>query len=256
MVFVVALAYYVITREAAASGFTLTRAEGDSLSRPTRISFTTPTSYRGGGVWTLVFAYYCLTIHILVSSFPLRSMWSIFDISRCLERTASSKSLKDYKLAHRRRGSFTSLSSSETLTSSKELPSPTSTAGSEAGDTETEFVAEIDNGMDRVIHAIIIPNYKEEIDTLRETLDVMASHPFARDTYDVSRWAFLAIGPGFVLLLALSIVLVLRDVGIANKQQGIPSNGVPRTKWRSQSYDDNSGVCQEVSVDRFHPPPI
>ncbi|KAI1757297.1 glycosyl transferase family group 2-domain-containing protein [Xylaria castorea] len=185
MVSVVALAYYVITREAAASGFTLTRAEGDSLSRPTRITFTSPTSYGGGGIWTLVFAYYCLTIHILVSSFPLRSMWSIFDISRCLERTASSKSLKDYKLAHRRRGSFTSLSSSETLTSSKEMPSAPSTANSEAGDTDTEFIADIENGMERIIHAIIVPNYKEEMDTLRETLDVMASHPFARDTYDV-----------------------------------------------------------------------
>ncbi|RWA12269.1 hypothetical protein EKO27_g2839 [Xylaria grammica] len=185
MVFVVALAYYVITREAAASGFTLTRAEGDSLSRPARITFTTPTSYEGGGIWTLIFAYYCLTIHILVSSFPIRSMWSIFDISRCLERTARSKSLKDYKLSHRRRGSFTSLSSSETLTSSKELPSPSSTASSEAGDTEAEFVPDSETGVDRVIHAIIIPNYKEEMDTLRETLDVMASHPLARDTYDV-----------------------------------------------------------------------
>lgn len=187
MVSVVALAYYVITREAAASGFTLTRTEGESLSRPARISFTTPTSYEGGGVWTLIFAYYCLTIHILVSSFPLRSMWSIFDISRCLERTARSKSLRDYKLSHRRRGSFTSLSSSETLTSSKELPSSSSTASSEAGDTETEFVPDPETGIDRVIHAIIIPNYKEEMDTLRETLDVMASHPLARDTYDVSR---------------------------------------------------------------------
>lgn len=191
MVSVVVLAYYVITREAAASGFTLTRAEGDSLSRPARITFTTPTSYDGGGIWTLVFAYYCLTIHVLVSSFPLRSMWSIFDISRCLERTARSKSLKDYKLSHRRRGSFTSLSSSETLTSSKELPSPSSTASSEAGDTETEYVPDAETGADRVIHAIIIPNYKEEMDTLRETLDVMASHPLARDTYDVSRSAFM-----------------------------------------------------------------
>ncbi|KAI1810555.1 glycosyl transferase family group 2-domain-containing protein [Poronia punctata] len=184
MVSIVALAYYVITREAAASGFTLTRAEGDSLSRPARITFTTPTSYDGGGRWTILFAYYCLTIHILVSSFPLRSMWSIFDISRCLERTARSKSLKDYKTSHRRRSSFTSLSSSETLTSSKEV-SPASSTASEAGDTEAEFVPDFEHSIDRVIHAIIIPNYKEEMDTLRETLDVMASHPQARDTYDV-----------------------------------------------------------------------
>ncbi|KAI8632170.1 glycosyl transferase family group 2-domain-containing protein [Xylariaceae sp. FL1651] len=185
MIFVICLAYYVITREAAASGFTLTRSQGDSLSPPARITFTTPTSYEGGGFWTFIFAYYCLTIHVLVSSFPLRSMWSIFDISRCLERTARSKSLRDYKLSHRRRGSFTSLSSSETLTSSKEGSMDSSTANSEAGDHESEFFPDGESGIERVIHAIIIPNYKEEMDTLRETLDVLASHPQARDTYDV-----------------------------------------------------------------------
>ncbi|KAI1434850.1 glycosyl transferase family group 2-domain-containing protein [Xylaria sp. CBS 124048] len=185
MVSAVVLAYYVITREAAASGFTLTRAEGDSLSRPARITFTTPTTYTGGGIFTLMFAYYCLTIHVLVSSFPLRSMWSIFDISRCLERTARSKSLKEYKMSHRRRNSFTSLSSSETLTGSKELSAASSSANSEAGDADMDLVIDAENGIDRVIHAIIIPNYKEEMDSLRETLDVLASHPQARDTYDV-----------------------------------------------------------------------
>lgn len=36
-----------------------------------------------------------------------------------------------------------------------------------------------------VIHAIIIPNYKEETDILRETLEVLASHPRARSSYDI-----------------------------------------------------------------------
>jgi hypothetical protein len=96
-------------------------------------------------------------------------------------------------MSHRRRGSFTSLSSSETLTSSKELSTASSTAGSEAGDTEAEFVADFENGIDRVVHAIIIPNYKEEMDTLRETLDVLASHPQARETYDVSLPTFVPV---------------------------------------------------------------
>ena len=43
---------------------------------------------------------------------------------------------------------------------------------------------------DHVIHAIVIPNYKEEVDSLRETLDVLASHPQARDSYDVSHLAY------------------------------------------------------------------
>ncbi|CAJ2500986.1 Uu.00g038390.m01.CDS01 [Anthostomella pinea] len=180
MLFLMALAYYAISREAAAAGFF---GQKDSLSPPGHDS--TSSSAEGGGIFTVIFAYYCLLIHVLVSSFPLRSCWSIFDITRCLERTARSKSLRDYKLTHRRRGSSTSLSSSETLTSSKECSMASSTAGSEAGDIEHEFSLDGEKGIENVIHAIIIPNYKEEVDTLRETLDVLACHPQARDTYDI-----------------------------------------------------------------------
>lgn len=37
-----------------------------------------------------------------------------------------------------------------------------------------------------VIHTIILPNYKEDIDTLRTTLHVLASHPRASSQYEVS----------------------------------------------------------------------
>jgi hypothetical protein len=40
---------------------------------------------------------------------------------------------------------------------------------------------------DGIVHAIVIPNYKEEMQTLRETLMVLASHTGARQSYDVSR---------------------------------------------------------------------
>src|SRR5262249_28852975 len=85
----------------------------------------------------------------------------------------------------RRRGSSTSLSSSETLTSSRDGSS--STSGSESGDFDHEFYT--DGGEaepDRVVHALIIPNYKEAMDTLRGTLAGLASHPQARFSYDVS----------------------------------------------------------------------
>lgn len=36
-------------------------------------------------------------------------------------------------------------------------------------------------------HAILIPSYKEDIDTLRGTLDVLAGHSLAAKQYDV-RW--------------------------------------------------------------------
>ena len=41
-------------------------------------------------------------------------------------------------------------------------------------------------GGEEVIHAIILPNYKEDFDTLRTTLNVLASHPRAFTQYEVS----------------------------------------------------------------------
>ncbi|KAI1341504.1 glycosyl transferase family group 2-domain-containing protein [Xylariaceae sp. FL0016] len=183
MLFIVSISYYVITREAHAAGFDYKYPAQDPLVRPSHD--TTSFSKVGAGFWTVIYAYYCLVIHIMVSTFPLRSIWSIFDVTRCMERNAKSKSLRDYKLSHRRRGSSTSLSSSETLTSSKDCSMASSTTSSEAGDIESEFYADTDKGIESVVHAIVIPNYKEEVDTLRETLDVLASHPQARDTYDI-----------------------------------------------------------------------
>ncbi|KAK0657496.1 glycosyl transferase family group 2-domain-containing protein [Cercophora newfieldiana] len=147
----------------------------DSLSAPNYNPETT-------SILVNVFSYYCLLIHFLVFVFPLRSCWAVFTITRSLRKTVQSKSLRDFKFGHRRRGSSTSLSSSETLTSSREL---SSTSSSEAGDLDPELFNDGDIAPDRIIHAIIVPNYKEENETLRETLEVLASHPQARNTYDV-----------------------------------------------------------------------
>jgi hypothetical protein len=38
---------------------------------------------------------------------------------------------------------------------------------------------------ERVVHAIVVPNYMEDLGTLRETLDVLASHRRARTQYEV-----------------------------------------------------------------------
>jgi hypothetical protein len=181
MISMVALSYYVISREAVESPRGYKYLESASPG-----SATVSASGGGGGIFTVIFAYICLLIHTLVMGFPVRSCWSIFDMTRCLKKAANSKSIKEYKLAHQRRPSSTSLSSSETLTSSRDGATPSSTSESESGDFEPDFYADGEIDPDRVIHAIVIPNYKEEVDTLRETLDVLASHPQARDTYDVS----------------------------------------------------------------------
>ncbi|ORY65869.1 glycosyl transferase family group 2-domain-containing protein [Pseudomassariella vexata] len=179
MIATISLSYWVISKEAAASRFGYKYMQQDTLS-------AVSASSAGAGLWTVFFAYYCLLIHVLVAIFPLRACWSIFDITRSLKKTARNKALRDIKLSHRRRGSSTSLSSSETLTSSRDASTPSSISGSEAGDLEPEFYTDGDIDLDsRLIHAIVIPNYKEEVDTLRETLEVLASHPQARSTYDI-----------------------------------------------------------------------
>ncbi|RCI15446.1 hypothetical protein L249_3428 [Ophiocordyceps polyrhachis-furcata BCC 54312] len=149
-----------------------------------------PSSPSGNSIWTLVFAYYCLLIHVLVFIFPLRACWSVWNVTHSLRRMTHSngRAFHNLKIGLRRRGSSTSVSSSETLTSDSLMSESNgcSSATSEASDLEPEmytdgtYVSE-----DSVIHAIIIPNYKEELDTLKETLDVLASHPRAQFSYDI-----------------------------------------------------------------------
>lgn len=93
----------------------------------------------------------------------------------------NSKSLRSVEFPNHRRGSSASLSSAETLTCGPDYP----TYSSEAGD-EPEYLLGSDITAESVVHAIIVPNYKEEMDTLRETLEVLASHPQAREVYDVN----------------------------------------------------------------------
>ncbi|EJT72757.1 hypothetical protein GGTG_09614 [Gaeumannomyces tritici R3-111a-1] len=168
------LSYYVVSHEAVRAQHAYKYQQQDNVKAE-------PLLTEGAGIWTSIWAYYCLLIHVLVFSFSSRINWSLWDITRGVRKVSHNKALKDFKFAHRRRGSATSLSSSETLTSSR----ASSTSCSEAGDLDIEFCTDGDVAPDHVIHAIIIPNYKEEVDTLRETLEVLASHPQARNCYDV-----------------------------------------------------------------------
>jgi hypothetical protein len=68
-----------------------------------------------------------------------------------------------------------------------------------------------------VIHAIIVPNYCEDLHTLRTTLDVLASHPRARTQYEV--------GAERVPVCFLQLIL---DLG----KSDIPRNGTERSRGR------------------------
>lgn len=133
---------------------------------------------------TKLFAYYSLLIHILVVVFPVRACWATWDITRALKKMARTRNWKNSKSSPRlsSSSSSSSFSSAETLTPTQASPSP---ACSDAGDMELGYYADHENDPPKNIHAILIPNYKEEIDVLEETLSVLASHPLARSEYDV-----------------------------------------------------------------------
>lgn len=162
------------------------KPQGD-FQAPSHASDTTA-AVSNGGYWTLTFAYYSLLIHVLVLMFPVRACLAVGSLTRGVKAVSRNRSLQRFKYGQSRRLSFMSLASDETLTSSLASNSPSS----DAGDSDMiESVTDVEYDQDKVIHAIIIPNYKEDVDGLRETLDVLASHPQARLSYDVSNLSSL-----------------------------------------------------------------
>lgn len=180
----VSLCYWVISHEAR-SGRQDDQFRGYSESGP---SITTA-SRRDAVIGTIMFSYYCLFIHLLVFIFTVRACWSVWDITQSLKKAAQSKLMNEYKNTMlRRRVSLTSVGSSdtlasETLASESNAGSLTISEASDCGfDNYTDGTVYPD---EPVIHAIVIPNYKEEMHTLKETLDVLASHSRAPTCYDV-----------------------------------------------------------------------
>ncbi|KAH7257149.1 glycosyl transferase family group 2-domain-containing protein, partial [Fusarium tricinctum] len=174
-----ALCYWVISRDSSPEQSRYSQEQpGDQTS------YHSSVSSNGAGSWTYLFAYYCLLVHVLVCLFPLRACWTVWTLTQSMKRAAQSDSLLDLKKLASRRDSYASASSSDTLISSQN--DTTSSTTSEAGDCDPDFFTDgVPAARDNVVHAIVIPNYKEESDTLRETLDVLASHPQAHYSYDV-----------------------------------------------------------------------
>ncbi|KAM3513088.1 hypothetical protein MY11210_003290 [Beauveria gryllotalpidicola] len=170
------LTYWVLSHEYNAARRLL--KPGSAATAP-----TSQPSY-GAGVWSFVFAYYSLFIHFLVFIAPLRACKAIWDITASLRKDARLHAIRDYKMHRPRCESQASISSSETLDTERSSISTSSVE--QMSDIDPSFISESEKPTaDSVIHAIIIPNYKEEIDTLRESLQVLACHPHAAMTYDV-----------------------------------------------------------------------
>lgn len=171
------LTYWVLSHEYTAAR-DLVKSDSADKTPASRFSY-------GAGIWSYVFAYYTLFIHFLVFIAPIRACVAVWDITSSLRKDARLHAIREYKLRRPRRESQASISSSETLTTERLSISASSTEV--MSDVELSYMSESEEPTAaHVIHAIIIPNYKEEIDTLRESLEVLACHPHATMTYDVS----------------------------------------------------------------------
>ncbi|KAK5019064.1 hypothetical protein LTR16_000899 [Cryomyces antarcticus] len=124
--------------------------------------------------WRLLFVFYIVLVHVLGLVVPVRACWAVWSTTKGLKKAAFTRRPRaplaganaPFKLAQ--------------YSPAFSLPSRSSSAPSK--DTY-----DADDGLSEatVIYAIIVPNYKEDIDTLRETLKVLACHPQASSCYDV-----------------------------------------------------------------------
>jgi hypothetical protein len=112
--------------------------------------------------------------------FPLRLCWATWGLTRKLARAsqASGKVEKDARVQMKNHSLL-----SEKL-AAIEMFEDSCSSNSSDSDTLCDSPAEI-SFHDIPLHAVIIPNYKEDIETLKETLEVLACHPQASTTYEV-----------------------------------------------------------------------
>jgi hypothetical protein len=137
-----------------------------------------------------IFIFYTLLVHIDTALFALRLFFSIHVVKRKIRATLL------------RRHDLPSGFYSEGIlqrTDSQELDSRSPERDQNADKLDEPSSAE------EVIHAIVLPNYQEDIDTLRMTLAVLAAHPRAATQYEVS-----SICPRFNVSKILIMFALLR----------------------------------------------
>ncbi len=125
--------------------------------------------------WQIIYIGWSLFAHVCACLlFPLRLCWASWHIS------------DEIKAARAQTGDRPQLLSpkpEKIKTESPVLDGPLARVPTPANPAP-------DDVSDSVIHAVIIPAYKEDIDTLRETLAVLASHLLASTCYDVREYPY------------------------------------------------------------------
>lgn len=124
-----------------------------------------------------LFAYYSVFVHVMALVFPIRACWAVWHVNKGLRRVKPVRRPK--RAANRARAA------SKVLYEGSLSTSCSFRSASESPPSEHDAEHEFRSGM-AVVHAILLPNYCEDIDNLRETLEVLACHAQAVQSYDVS----------------------------------------------------------------------
>ncbi|KAJ5626577.1 hypothetical protein N7528_004004 [Penicillium herquei] len=141
-----------------------------------------------GGYWIglnlaqVIFVIYAMLIHFQMFAFTIRLAWSIFRV------TAKTREALGRRLPQR----SVSVSSASSSSASSSSPSIIFDEGYESRSlspvslpspnpfNEKLYSINAAKVEHELIHAIILPNYSEDLHTLETTLNVLASHPRAR----------------------------------------------------------------------------
>lgn len=159
-----------------------------------------------------LFVVYTVLVHVSMFAFTTRLAWAIFSAT-----WKTKEVLQRRKVEHPR----VSVDKDKWLSDTSTLTD----TDSDVSDPLMSDAAHDSDGLE-VIHAIIVPNYCEDLHTLRTTLDVLASHPRARTQYEV--------GAERDFLCFLQLIL---DSG----ESDIPRNGAERSWSRRESCQ--AGIC-------------
>lgn len=184
----------------------------------------------------LLFILYTFAAHILALAFPIRLCWATYSITERLRHASAQRVIKPRprrrsmkKMKHHDDGYEASLSSFSESSSSSVFSDSTDESSPER---------EQKSRISTTLHTIIIPNYKEELDTLRETLEVLSCHRYSRSTYEVY---FCHLHSCISKLIMLSTDL--------------PRNGTGRRRCSNQGNNSRERVFPQVSKHRFYHTP-
>lgn len=122
----------------------------------------------------LALVYYTLFVHVLGLLFPIRLCYAVRSM------------IKNLRIQQQAPQPRKRLAKIQFRTTESESGCEDSTS-SDFSESEIELSTESEYEDDPLVHAIILPNYKEDMDTLRETLEVLASHQLASSSYEVRR---------------------------------------------------------------------